>query len=126
MKLRTYLTTLTVATIICVAAFVLVIFLIDPEISGVLGKVVFYLSLFFSLVGIFTLIGYWIRIAISRKEIIFAHVGVSFRQALLLTIAVVSVLFLQSLRILNWWDGSLLAGLVILIEFFFLSRRSVV
>ena len=82
----------------------------------------FYGSLFFGLVGTLTLIGYYGRVLASRGEVIYANIGVSFRQAVLIAFAVVALLILQSFRLLTWWDGGLLVVAIMLLELYFRAK----
>jgi len=122
MSLKKYIVGMVLATIFCWTAWGLILFYIDPEVAGPTGLVCFYFSLFFSLIGAFTLIGLGFRIWFSHKEIVFAYVGVSFRQAVLLSIVFVGCLVLQQFRVLNWWDGTLFALSIGLLEFYFMRR----
>ncbi|MBU1118388.1 hypothetical protein KKH43_00730 [Patescibacteria group bacterium] len=124
MTLKRYLLGIAISTLFCVAAFFLVLVYIDPADTGIVGFVCFYLSLFFSFVGLFTLIGFYLRIWFSGNEIIFAHVAPSFRQAIFFAIIIVGSLMLQSFRLLTWWDALLFVLSIILLEFFFMSRSS--
>ena len=122
MTLKKYLIGMFLSTVFCWISFGLILFYIDPVRTGILGVICFYLSLFFAIVGTLTLIGFYLRIWLSKNEVLFAHVGPSFRQAVLISIALIGCLVLQSFRLLNWWDGGLFVGSVALIEFYFLSR----
>lgn len=110
------------ASLFCWTAWGLILFYLDPQVSGLVGLLCFYLSLFFSLIGTFTLIGLALRIWFSHNEVIFAFVGVSFRQAILLSVVIIGCLLLQQFRVLNWWDGSLLAISIGLFEFYFMRH----
>lgn len=122
MSLKAYVIGMLFATIVCWGAFGFVVFFIDPE-RGWPAALALYLTLGLSLVGTITLIGYRVRVAVGHGEELYANLGISLRQGILLAIGLTGVLFLQSLRMLNWWDGSLLVGFLILLEFFFLSRK---
>lgn len=122
MTLQKYLLGIAVSTVFCLAAFVLVLLYVDPSESGIAGFLGFYASLGFGLVGLFTLIGFYIRLWSTKNEVIYAHVAPSFRQAVFLAILVIGCLILQSFRLLTWWDGLLFAISVILLEVFFMSR----
>lgn len=82
-----------------------------------------YSSLLFFFTGLFSLMLFWIKRKTSGDEDIEnVNMGVSFRQGLLLSVALVFMLALQSLRILVWWDALLAVGAVIMIELYFLAR----
>lgn len=124
MSLRSYLLGLMVSTIFCWFSFGLILFYINPNEAGGVGLAAFYLSLFFALVGAFTLLGFYLRRWLSRNEILFAHISPAFRQGVLLSLVLVVSLILQAFRILTWWDGMFLVGSVVLLEFFFMSRKT--
>ena len=110
------------STLICWGAWVLILVSIDPNTSGFIGPLIFYVALFFALVGTFSLIGFYLRVWFSRNEVIYQHVTTSFRQGILLSVALVGVLVLQSFRYLTWWSVLLFVAAVIILELFFLSQ----
>jgi len=122
MTLRAYIIGMLIATLFCLSSFILVLFYINPFETNILGVICFYLSLLFSLTGIFTLLGFYIRKWLTHNEIIFAHVGISFRQAFLFSLCIIGCLILQSMRMFSFWTGGLLVASICLLEFFFLAR----
>lgn len=123
MTLNLYLWGMRLGTILSLAAFGLVVFWIDPEKSGIFSQVIFYLSLFLAFSGILTLFLTWVRRKLTEEtDSNFAYVGISFRQGILLSFLAVALLFLQSFKILTWWDGLLVVAGVFLVELYFLSR----
>lgn len=123
MSLKKYIIGMIFATIFCWMAWFLILFYLDPEAAGLIGIICFHFSLFFALIGSFTIIGLSFRIFLSHNEVLFAHVSVSFRQGVLLAMVLVGSLLMQQFRILNWWDGSLFAVSIGLLEFYFMSRN---
>ncbi len=122
MSLKLYLLLLLAVTLVCWGLFAFILFSVDPE-GGKLPVIAFYAVLGFAAMGTFALAGYAIRSKMSRGEELYANLGISLRQGLLLSIGLLGVLLLQSIRLLNWWDGCLLVGFLVLLEFFFLSRK---
>lgn len=122
MSLKLYLLLLLIVTLVAWGLFGFILFSVGPE-NGKLVLIAFYATLLFAVMGTFTLIGYAIRARMSRGEELYANLGISLRQGLLLSIGLLGVLLLQSIRLLNWWDGCLLVGFLVLLEFFFLSRK---
>lgn len=122
MTLRRYLIGMLISTLTCWTAWVVVLIYIDPEKSGFIGFLSFYISLFFALVGTLSLAGFYLRRWLSRNEILFAHITPSFRQGVLLSVCFIGCLILQSFRILTWWDGILFVTAIALLEFYFMSR----
>lgn len=94
----------------------------DPSQKIVVNVVLFEVSLFFALTGFFTLFLFWLRRKATGNEVLTTHMGVSFRQGVLLALCIILLLSLQSFRVLTWWDGLLAAGAVMMVEFYFLAR----
>ncbi len=110
------------STLVALAALGLVIRFVDPERDGILGQTLFYVSSFFSLTGLATLFLFWLRRRFSGNEVVYENVGVSFRQGMLVALAVLGMLALQSFRLLVWWDAGLVITAILLIELWFLSK----
>lgn len=124
MTLRSYVWGMRLLTLVSLIALVLVINFVDPEKSGIVGKLLFYLILFFVLAGFFNLILLWIRKRTMGQEAVLLNVGLSFRQGILLAILSAGLLILQSFRALTWWDGLLLLAALFLAELYFLNKQS--
>jgi len=58
-----------------------------------------------------------------RGELVGENIILSLRQGILLALLATSLLVLQGLRMLLWWDGLLTVAGVFLIELYFLSRE---
>lgn len=123
MTIKSYLWGMRIGAILTLAAWLLVVYNIDPEKSGVAGKLLFYGSLLFFLSAAFILLFTWLRRKASSGEIIFSHLSASFRQGILLSLLAIIILLLQSARVLIWWDGLLVVAGMFLIELYFLNRR---
>ncbi len=122
MTLRSYLWGIRISAFLSVATWLAVVYNIDPEETGLAGQALFYVSFFLALAGIFILFLTWIRRKILGKEWISAHLGMSFRQGVLLSFLASALLVFQSFRILTWWDGLLLVAGIFIIELYFLSK----
>ena len=123
MKLQSYLLGIIISSVICWVAFALTIFYINPENTKVLALSSFFVSLFFALAGTFTVIGFYIRTFLSHNELYYANINTSFRQGFLLSFGVIGILALQLLNLLNWWDAGLFIAILILVEFYFLTKK---
>jgi hypothetical protein len=121
MTLKTYLNLMSLATLFAAISWILVIYYVDPTDFGVMGIGLFYATLFFTLVGIFTIIGFSLRKHFLNNELLFSLVGLSFRQAVWIAIIIIGLLIMQGARILNWWDAALLIISVSLLEAYFLA-----
>ncbi len=122
MTLRSYLWGIKIIAILSLSAWVFVVFKIDPEKSGLIGQILFFGSLFLAFSAIFTIFLIWIFGKIGREEAEFLHLGMSFRQGMLLAVLAIILLVMQNFRVLTWWDGLLAAVGVFLVELYFLSR----
>ncbi len=118
----TYIYAILVATFISWTSFILVIFKLSPFSQPALSLGLFYSSLFLAITGTFTLIFYFLRLWARKTEIHNSHLNTSLRQGILLSLMLVVGLGFQRLRILTWWDGLLLLAIILLLEFWFMSR----
>ncbi|HBH16751.1 MAG: hypothetical protein UV57_C0050G0005 [Parcubacteria group bacterium GW2011_GWD2_43_10] len=123
MTLRQYLAWLAIGTLVSWGALVLVMTYLNPQTAGTTGFLFFYLSLFLSLGGTFTLVGFAWRYWRHRDEVLFRHVSMSFRQGILLALAVVLASWLKTNNLLTWWNTGLLVVGLTLLELFWLSVR---
>lgn len=123
MTLRQLLISTLIATILCWLIWFWVVIQMNPVDNGVLGLAIFYLSLFFGLLGVFFLASFGFRKIFSKFALEYRLVGVSFRQSFFFALIVVGFLFLQGLRLLNWWNVILLVLAVTAAEFFLVSVR---
>lgn len=122
MTLKIYLWGMRISTVLAVLALGAIVYYIDPEESAVVGRILFYVSLFLAMAGILILFLTWIRRKFSDNQSSFIFIGMSFRQGILLSFLTVTLLFMQSFRILAWWDGLLMVAAIFLAELYFLSR----
>ena len=123
MSLLRYLIVMTLATLLCWAAFGLVIFYINPKNSGLIGFISFYLSLFLAMAGTASLVGFLVRAIFVKKEALFRYMGVSLRQAILFSVLLIFALLLLGNQLFRWWNVILLILALALLEFFFLTRN---
>jgi hypothetical protein len=100
-----------------------VISYLDPDVSGIPGKILFYSTLGIFLSGLFGLFLLFVRRKTLGEEVVKQNVGLSLRQGILLSILVISLFILQSFRMLLWWDGLLVVAGIFLVELYFLSRN---
>jgi heme/copper-type cytochrome/quinol oxidase subunit 4 len=124
MTLKSYLWGIRLSVFITLAALILVLRQIDPEKSGIIGQLFFYVSTFLFFAALLILFFTWLRRKIGGDdEDAFAYLGMSFRQGVLMSLLIVGLLILQQYRVLVWWDGLLSAVGIFLIELYFLTRK---
>ena len=124
MTLRQYLIIMILGTIMCWTAWSFIIFNIDPFQDNGTGFIFFYLSLFFALLGTFSIISFTLHCWFSRLEQpIFRYVQKSFQDSLIVSLIIILLLFLQAKQYLNWWNTSIFVLVVFLIIAFTFSTK---
>ncbi len=123
MTLRSYLIIMLTTTLLCWAAFIFVLWNVNPEITNWLGFLLFYLSLFLAMVGTGALIGFVIRFVGLKHELAFRSVRDAFRQSFLFSFLIIAVLFLLSKNLFSWLNLFLLVVGLSVLEFFLISYR---
>lgn len=125
MTLKQYLIIMTMATIMCLGAWAMVLFNVDPSRDSQLGLIFFYITLFFSLLGLISLINFGLYRLVTKSDYpLFRLVQKSFRNGVIGSSLILTMLFLQVLNILNIWTGVMLLILFLSISFFKLSTRA--
>lgn len=123
MSLGKYLLTVFISTILCLVLWFYIFTNIDPAKANLLWLILFYASLGWSLIGVFSLLGFGVRKLIIKKEVDFRHVIISFRQAILISLILIAVLILQSQQLFNWLIFWLLIGIIATIEIFIFNKN---
>ena len=125
MSIKYFLGFLTLIIVVSVAAWLSVLFFINPE-SGIKAVLLFYSSLFLLLTALITIIGYGLRSflkrSISHKKSLEAQN--SFRQAIFLSLIFIFALSLQAKGLLNWFNIIVLVGAVTAVEFLIITREN--
>ncbi len=123
MSLKYYLWWMTAGTLGAWAVLWLVMKYLDPQSTGFLGLLLFYVAVFLSVTGTLTIFGFTWRMFRFKDEVLFRHMTQAFRQGAMLALVVVGALFLEAQKLLTWWNlGLLILGLTLL-EFFWLSVK---
>lgn len=128
MNLRQYLLFMAFGTLLCWVSWFFVLFKISPFDGGLIGVVAFYLSLFLSIVGTFSVLGFLVRrIILKDDDIVFRRVRHTFRQSIFIACVIIIVLFLLSKDMLFWWNATILVIFFLFIEaaFFTNTREQV-
>lgn len=117
MSLSAYLWGIRLFTLFAFFAFFGVIIALDPKETG--GRELFFVSLFALLTGILTLF----VTGMYRKalgDVGAAHnLGSAFRQAFLIALFGIGIVFFRYAGILVWWDALLLLAAILILEFSF-------
>lgn len=122
MTLRSYLWGVRLSTLVVFAAWVVVLMSVDPESSGVIGQVLFYVTFFLFFAGLSILLFTFIWRRMTEDMLTVTEINMSFRQGILLSLLITILIFFQQLGILIWWSALLVAAGILLIELYFLTR----
>lgn len=121
MSVRGYTLLLAMTTLLSWIAFGAVVVIINPQEAGAIGIGLFYISLSLALIGTFSLAGFLIRTVFFKKEDIFNRISIAFRQAIFFTLLINGFLFLQSMRLLTWYNTAFLIIALAIAEFVVIS-----
>jgi hypothetical protein len=123
MSHSTYILGIFIATVFGWASLAVVINKLSPFTSPELSLSLFYASLFIALTGTISLFIYYLRAWLNKGLITNVHLNISLRQGFLISSMLCIGIAFQRLKVLTWWDGLLLLAIVLLIEFYFMSRE---
>jgi len=120
---KRYCWTIAIASILTWSAFILVILKLDPYEATGKALSLFSISLFFALIGTFTLLGCWIRHLLGEeKDAKYHALSVSLRQGVLLSVCTLLCVTFLILGVLTWWNGLLIVAIAVLLEAYLTSR----
>lgn len=122
MTLKTYILAMVSSTLLCFFFLIFIINSFSPESAGAIGIFLFFLTLLFFLVSLFTLCGFFIRRKNSDNLAEFRQVSIAFRQGVFFALVFCGLLFLQSVQLLFWWSAILFIISVALLEFYFINK----
>jgi hypothetical protein len=124
MTLRHYLIVMVGATLISWFAWALVLMNTNPFEATFLIYLIFYASLFVSLVGTVSTVGLAIQIWFFKQDAPqFRQVKKTFRQGIFLATLLIVALFLESQHLLTWWNILLLILAFTFFELFFVTNK---
>ena len=122
MTLVKYLILMILATLFCWAAFFIVVYSVNPLQTVFLGFVLFYVSLFFAVTGLASIIGFLVRYFFNKNQFIIQQVKIAFRQAVWFGVLIIVGLFLQSQGLIAWWNLLILLIILTSLEMMFLKN----
>ncbi len=121
MTLKGYSSIMFITTTICWLLWLVIVNQVDPEVTNWLGFSLFYFSLFLSLLGTASLLGFVIRFIAMKQELVFRLVKDAFRQSFLLSFLIIASLFLLSMKLFSWTNVALLVLSLSILEFILLN-----
>jgi Ca2+/Na+ antiporter len=103
-----------ISSVLCWFAWWVVVINIDPFQDTGLGFFFFFISLFFSMLGTVSVVAFLSRKLFSHSQWpMFYYVKKSFRDSLLISLLLVTLLFLQGQGYLRWWNVGVVCVLVL-------------
>lgn len=123
MTLRLYLFSLVATLLLSLFLFFLLIFSVNPYLAPTWIIMLTYTTFFLIGASTIAIVTFYLKVSASNREVIFAHLMPTLRQAALLSLIITGFLFLAQIKVLNWWIGTMLVLAVGLIELFFRSRK---
>lgn len=122
MSLRNYILLMLFCTLACFLVLLAVINFFEPV--TLLAIIFFYTSLFLSLLGLFALIGLFVRLIFTKDNLVFKKVITSFRQAVWFSLLLVISLYLNHVGLFVWQNIIILIIALTIIEIFFMSYKT--
>jgi len=119
MRAKVFIFWIASLALISLISLIFILSNIDPYNASVLNFVLFYLSFFITIAGLFILLEFYLRKLIIKNRIQFKLLKASFRQGILISIILTSFLLLQSFKILNLLTGAIIILLTIIFEIYF-------
>lgn len=121
MTVRTFIIGSLLAGIISWSIWIAIIILLDPVQAGWLGFILFFLALFLAVASTVALIGYAARRLMAPEQLAAYAVRSALRQGALLALFLLLLLFLQLMRLYQWWLAVVAIVLFISVELMFLG-----
>lgn len=119
MFLRLYLFSLYLVLFLSSGLCALILFNVNPFKSPFWMIGIFYLTVFLIFLALFGIIGFYLKVKASNREVIFAHLLPTLRQSMLVALIIIGLLFLAQIRVINWWVGSLFVLAILMFELYF-------
>ncbi len=121
MTLKKYLKTMTATTVICWIIFIYVILSINPDTTNWIGFLLFYSSLFLSIIGTTAIVGFIIRFIAIKQKLAFHSVKEAFRQSFLFALLIIISLLLLERNLFTWLNLFFLIASLSILEYFLIS-----
>jgi len=125
MTINSYFTSLGISTTLAWTAFLLVILKLNPygDYNIAFIFALFYLTLFIACTGTFTLGFTFFHSFRNNGLTLYSHLSTAFIQGLASALFIVLLLVLQSIGMLTFWYGIILAAAIFCVTFLLLSKH---
>lgn len=110
---------------ICLSGFLwfLLLMSVNPYQAPFWIILLFYVTLYIVCTSIIALLFFNLKVKAGNREVIYSHIGPTLRQSAFLSVVIIGCLFLEQLKVLNWWVASMLIVALLLIELYYRSRK---
>lgn len=124
MTVRQYLFLMGLSALLCWAAWLFVLFSMNPNTGVIPAVLLFYVTLFCAASATFSIVGFWLRRRLRPEDVLLKQLVVSFRQSLFFGMVIVGALMLSRRGAFTWSRFFLLAFSVSVLEFLVLAFTS--
>ncbi len=121
-RLRVSLFSIFGISLLAFGSFLTIVFYSEPNLKDQLQIIGFFASTFLWLSGILTLIIFYLRVSLSNREVLYAQLPISIRQAGLVSAGLVGLLAMRTVRVLGLSEAIILVIIVVLLEFLSQSK----
>ena len=123
MNIKLFIVGIIFTTVVALGSFFLITFYFSPQNADMLTLNLLFFSLFVGLIGLFTVIGYYVRRKKYRSRDPIGFFTVSFRQGALFSFLLTGSLLLRATVNFWWWGSLILLLLILALEFFFAEKQ---
>jgi len=123
MGLKLYFFSLFTCIITSLGLWFLLLFNVNPYQAPAWIISIFYFTFFLFLLSIFSIVGFYVKVWASNREVIFQHLVPTLRQGAIVSLMFTGLLLLEQMKVLNWAVASLYIVSLAMLELFFRSRK---
>lgn len=110
-------------TIFAILSFILCISNYNPFKIGLVQYVYLYLSVFVAVAGLLSVLFFYVKIIVRKKETIYILFWPAVRQGLIVSFGLTLLLILKGLKLLDLWSGIPILIIIFLSELFFQTKK---
>lgn len=110
-------------TVFAILSLILCISNYNPFKISLIQFIYFYSSFFLAIAGTLSIIIFYLRIVLQKKETIYIHFWPAVRQGLIISLGFSILLILKGLKLLDWWVGIPIIIIILLLELFFQTKK---
>jgi len=123
MALRLYKFGLFVSLLLSGFLWFLLLLSVNPFLAPFWIIILFYLTMFIVLTSLLAILSFNLKVKAGNKEVIYSHIVPTLRQSAFTSFVIVGLIFLEQLKVLNWWVAGLLIIAMLLVELYYRSRK---